>query len=324
VPRPEADFEAFRDQLVDLFHSGASYDSLRIWLQEHEISVTSRTIQRRFAQWGVRKRNPPVEVSDDIQQRVWDLFFQLGLNDDEILQVLHNEGFMITKKSLRTIRVQLGLKRRLDDPVERARALNAAKRLLQHEIQSGSPIVERFGYRFVRSFLQQKNHHFSIHIIAKACRTVCPDAVERRRSDLQRQRGEYIVPGPNYIWSIDGYDKLKPYGIEIYACIDAYARCIMWIYVGVSNHTQVSAVRQYLDTVEQSGFQPYIVRSDRGSETPMLANAHWQLRLGTDPSVRFEDCYLYGTSSANQRIESWWGQLSKNNIFLYRVSISYG
>ena len=41
-------------------------------------------------------------------------------------------------------------------------------------------------------------------------RLLNPQGIERRTNDLQRQRGEYIVPGPNYIWSIDGHDKLAP------------------------------------------------------------------------------------------------------------------
>ena len=44
--------------------------------------------------------------------------------------------------------------------------------------------------------------------------------------------------------------KLQPYGIEVYAAIDAYSRYIIWIYVGISARTQVSVVRQYLDTVK--------------------------------------------------------------------------
>ncbi|KAH8725979.1 hypothetical protein GQ44DRAFT_759030 [Phaeosphaeriaceae sp. PMI808] len=57
-----------------------------------------------------------------------------------------------------------------------------------------------------------------------------------------RRRGEYIVPGPNWVWSIDGHEKLKPYGIQIYACIDAYSRYIFgfwWILVSDLRHVIV-------------------------------------------------------------------------------------
>ena len=50
-----------------------------------------------------------------------------------------------------------------------------------------------------------------------------PDGVYRRANDLQRHRGEYIVPGPNQLWLIDDYCKLSFYSIEIYAAIDAYS-----------------------------------------------------------------------------------------------------
>lgn len=32
-----------------------------------------------------------------------------------------------------------------------------------------------------------------------------------------------MIPGPNYLWSLDGYDKLKAYEIQVYACIDAHS-----------------------------------------------------------------------------------------------------
>jgi hypothetical protein len=45
------------------------------------------------------------------------------------------------------------------------------------------------------------------------------------------------VPGPDYIWLIDGHDKLSLFGIDIYVCIDAYSRAIIWVYIGISNRT---------------------------------------------------------------------------------------
>lgn len=330
MPRIYIDIEPYKDELIDLVQCddghGYTYEELRDWLfDEHNISIQPRTIRRRFAEWGVRKLNKNASDSsyDEIKRHIWTLFFDVGLNDIEILRVLNRQGFNIRYKKLRTFRFQLGLKRRLDDPHERAIALTTVRQILEEAVTTNSPIVERIGYRLVRSALQQRNHHFTYRMVAEACRTVFPEAVARRRNDQQRRRGEYIVPGPNYIWSIDGYDKLRSYGIQIYACIDAYSRCIIWIYVGISNRTQVSVVRQYFDTVQKNGFQPAIVRSDRGTETSMLANAHWQLRYSSDSTILFEDSYLYGTSTANERIEAWWGQLSKGSLFVYRVSISY-
>ena len=152
-------------------------------------------------------------------------------------------------------------------------------------------------------------------------RDAIPNTVALRRQDVQRQRGEYIVPGPNYIWSIDGYDKLAPYGIEIYAGIDAYSRYMIWIYIGISNRTAVSVLRQYLLVIESMQQQPHFVRSDRGSETVLLASAHHQLLQAYEADIPFDQTYFYGTSTSNQRIESWWGQLTKGLLFRWRVCI---
>jgi len=81
-----------------------------------------------------------------------------------------------------------------------------------------------------------------------------PVGLSRRTNDLNRKRGEYIVPGPNFIWSIDGHDKLAHWGFQIYGGIDAYARNIVWMYVGTSNRTAKSVLQQYLNVCSTTRF----------------------------------------------------------------------
>ncbi|KAL4788820.1 hypothetical protein BDV19DRAFT_375124 [Aspergillus venezuelensis] len=85
---------------------------------------------------------------------------------------------------------------------------------------------------------------------------LAPEAVQRRLYNLQRHRGAYSIPGPNFIWSVDGYLKLAPYGVEIYAAINAYPRYIIWVYVSISSRTAVSVLCQFLDTLEITATQP--------------------------------------------------------------------
>jgi hypothetical protein len=113
--------------------------------------------------------------------------------------------------------------------------------------------------------------------------------------------------------------KLAQYGIEIYASIDAYSRYIIWIYVGISSRTAVSVLRQFLDVVQVTQYQPRLIRSDRGTETILLAEAHHKLQQSNNLEIQLPECYLYGTSTANQRIEAWWLQLTKGLLFRYRV-----
>jgi hypothetical protein len=166
------------------------------------------------------------------------------------------------------------------------------------------------------------HHQFeSSDRLFSAVKTLYPEGIARRKQDMQRHRGQYIVPGPNFVWSIDGHLKLAFGGIEIYAAIDAYSRYIPWFYCGISGRTTVSVAKQYVEVLQKTGKQPHFLRSDRGTETMMCANAHWQLSQCHDVDIAFKDCFMYGTSTANQRIESWWSQLSKGQLIMWRVSV---
>jgi hypothetical protein len=118
---------------------------------------------------------------------------------------------------------------------------------------------------------------------------------------------------------------LSPFGFEIYAAIDAYSRCIIWIYVGVSGRVSLSVVRQFLLVILEKGYIPYIVRSDRGKETPLAAEVHFALSrtMQDNPQFQLRDCWYYGTSTTNQRIESWWSGLQKSQLYRWRVSNAF-
>ena len=134
-----------------------------------------------------------------------------------------------------------------------------------------------------------------------------------RTPGMRRKRQEnYIVPGPDWLWCLDGHDKLARYGIEIYGSVDAYSRKIIWFYVGVSNRTQVSVLHQYLHTIKTLGYCPNYLRTDRGMETPMMADAYYYLHHtaclhddtisdGAFDTICFADCYLFGKSTGTSR-----------------------
>ena len=104
-----------------------------------------------------------------------------------------------------------------------------------------------------------------------------PDGNELRRRLTLRKGGQFIVKGPNRVWSIDGHDKLSCFGFKIYGCIDAYSWYIIWCYVGHSNRTQISVSKQYLETVCIMGKFPKLIRSDMGRELALLCASHLPL-----------------------------------------------
>ncbi|KAI9882893.1 MAG: hypothetical protein M1823_005351 [Watsoniomyces obsoletus] len=255
-----------------------------------------------------------------MRMRIAALFLECCFEDGDILDVLLKEGYQIGRPALVRIRKELGLRRRMA-LTDKDEANRQRKLLVQREFDKGA--IQGYGRGTLYYHLRSQGCVASRDRAFRALKEIDPEGVAARTKDLQRHRGEYIVPGPNYVWSMDGYCKLAPYGIEIYAAIDAYSRYVIWLYVGVSSRTSVSVLKQYLCVVQDGGIVPRILRSDRGTETTLCANAHHMLRSqqsyeSTGNNCTLESCYFYGTSTANQRIEAWWAQLSKGALFNWR------
>ena len=71
-----------------------------------------------------------------------------------------------------------------------------------------------------------------------------PEGVHNRAHHKLRRR-KYMFKGPNFIWHIDGYDKLKPFRFCIHGAIDGYSRHIMWLEVGSSNNNPLIIANYY-------------------------------------------------------------------------------
>ena len=81
-----------------------------------------------------------------------------------------------------------------------------------------------------------------------------------------------------YAISMDGYCKFDHWGIQIYAGIDVHSRHIHWVYVGITGRSAVSVLAQYAATLRYTGVAPQILRTDRGAETLLAADAHYMVR----------------------------------------------
>jgi hypothetical protein len=68
-------------------------------------------------------------------------------------------------------------------------------------------------------------------------------------------------------------------------------------------------MKYFLLAVQKHGF-PKRVRSDKGGETDLVAECQVSFRRDQKPDILFHKAYIYGPSTANQRIESWWNLLT--------------
>ena len=130
----------------------------------------------------------------------------------------------------------------------------------------------------------------------------------KNRSQKNFTRRKYTSVGPNYMWHIDGYDKLKPFGFAIHGAIDGYSRKILWLHIGIisNNNPRVIASYYLRCVLRLSNVIPMIVRSDRGSENVVLAGIQEYFRHNGADQFAGRNSFRYGTSTANQRIEAWW------------------
>ena len=96
-----------------------------------------------------------------------------------------------------------------------------------------------------------------------------PQNVDKRRRRRLRRR-KYHSLGPNFVWHIDGHDKLKPYGISIHGCIDGYSRRIIWLEVAASNKVPELIAKHYLDAIKQMEGNPKTVKADNANHPTFL------------------------------------------------------
>ena len=126
---------------------------------------------------------------------------------------------------------------------------------------------------------------------------------ERRRQHSIRRR-QYINPGPDFAWHIDGYDKLKLWGFPIHGAIDGYSRKMLWLKVARTNNSPDMIGSCYLQTVGRLGGCPVKLITDIGTENGLAASIQYFFRNNSE-------AHQYVASPRNQRVEGWWSQFTK-------------
>lgn len=245
-------------------------------------------------------------VRDDVQTRdeIIRDYFDLGLTAPEIalfLACMH--GIRISLRQLKRILRRLGCTRRrnLSDLQEIVEAVET-------ELAGSGRLL---GYRAMHQRLV--NHHRLVttrEVVRHTLRIFDPEGVELRSRQRLRRR-VYRCKGPNYLWHIDGYDKLKPFGFCVHGAIDGFSRRILWLEVASSNNDPRIVAQYYLDCVQQLGGTARIVRGDRGTENGNVAAIQRFFRRSADDDFAGDKSFMFGKSTSNQRIEAWWGRLRK-------------
>eukprot|EP00111_Clytia_hemisphaerica_P011824 TCONS_00034751-protein len=230
-------------------------------------------------------------------------YFNRGYDYEEILLSLTElHSITISIRKLHRILRRLNLYRRKHGSDTRL-VISFINRQLEG---SGSSL----GYRLMHQRCVQNGIRTTRKNVALILKSLDPEGVERRTRNVLRRR-QYWSNGPNYVWHLDRYDKLKPYGFGIHGAIDGFSRRIIWLKVAVSNKDPAVVSNFYLDAVQNLSGIPRKVVGDRGTENIYIAAAQRFLRRSGNDQSAGEMSFKYGKSITNQRIEAWWSMLRR-------------
>lgn len=319
--RPRVDLEPYKPEIVGLFEKKMKSDDICKHLKrQHDIQISSRTLTKRLQLWGVKKKTESNTSNQALHARIKNLFFELGLSDQDIVTVLHDEGYEVSHRTLRRLRHQLGIRLRLDSPAQQQAQVREILDALTEEMNKGT--IEGYGKELLHNHFRSKGHVFARDRLYSVYRMLRPETVEHRTNDVHRcpLPPPKALAGPNLTWHVNGYSKLANFGFRIHAEIDSYSRYVLWIHIGVEAHMAMGVVKNHIETVSSKNRQPRTLRSDLEAEVPLLAEAHFALRRATEPDVQREQCCAPGRATETHRIESWWAQLAKSVVTLYHVS----
>ena len=221
------------------------------------------------------------------------MYFNLGMSYREIIFMLTNaHGIELSERHLKRILALNNFRRRtytnLADVVQ----------FIEQQLQGSGQL---HGYRIMHAKCRQNGLRVRKEDVRVILKCLDPTGVTARTARRLIRRS-YFAQGPNYVWHVDGYDKLKPFGLCISGCIDGYFRKIMWLNVYNTNNDPKLVGGYFIETVMECGGFPRKVRADRGTENGHIC-AFQKFFHRNDLGERV---YIEGSSINNQRIESWW------------------
>lgn len=238
-------------------------------------------------------------VADEIEianQNVIDLvkkYFFLRYTYAEICVMLETQhNITMSTRNLRRIIKGENLKR---------------KNIIESDMETivGATITEvngsgmSLGYRLLWQRCRQK-YQLSVKqsTVLEILRIVDSQGIEKR-SRYRLKRRMYKVPGPNYLWHVDGHDKLKTFGFAIHGCVDGFSRKLLWLTVSTTNNKPQVIVYCYLQCLKEFDLIPAVVRSDRGTKNQVSELLQMALRYNHEDENAGENCFFKGKSTAN-------------------------
>ena len=226
----------------------------------------------------------------------------------KMLEVKH--GVHISLRSLQRYLQEKNLKRKniIESPFEK---------IILAIMQEHNDCGLNLGYRSMWLRLR-KRYDLTVkqNTVLRILNLIDPEGVDKR-SRYKLKRRQYKVRGPNHVWHIDGFDKLKKFGFAIHGCVDGFSRKVLWLKTSTTNNNPKVIAYYYLKCVQNLNCVPSVVRSDKGTENTIVEILQQGLRHYHTDEYSKGKSFIKGKSTANERIEKFWRQLINHSMNFY-------
>ena len=163
------------------------------------------------------------------------------------------------------------------------------------------------GYRALHKKIRQV-HDLKVprDVVYAAMYDAYPDVLEQRAPQFKKKKPKdhFSSPGPNFVHSLDGHDKLMGYQnctfpLAVYGCIDTCSRKVLWAKAWITNSDPNVIGRFYLEYLYKTKTIASKLRLDKGAETGVMSTMHAFLRQNHGDMDPMETV-IFGPSTANQ------------------------
>jgi phosphinothricin acetyltransferase len=210
--RRKINVDAYKDDIIALLAQKLSLREISAALkQKHGVNISGITIQRRLQIWEIPwRQRAPQGVSDrpDLIARVKALLTEGKYSTKEILDILSDEGFPISDRTLRKIRIGLGIRLRVDDPEKLDAKLTTMKTKRTPPQKIIRPVKEAYLPQ-----IRDINTHYILNTSLTFARAPPPfESYSAKMHDLASQGLPYMVTVDRTQKAADGTDFVLAYG----------------------------------------------------------------------------------------------------------------
>ncbi len=173
---------------------------IRGWLASQGVQISKNTLSTRVVAWEASRSTRTAASEPALLAAIEQEFFTTHHDDQAIADAITTQGLPTTRNQVEEVRLAHGWRRRhYGDAVAEARAETFAR--VQAALQEGT--CRCYGRGLLQSYLRLSGYIAREDDVRDALAHFDPQGTKARRRGPSRRHpgGEFIVPGPDFLWS---------------------------------------------------------------------------------------------------------------------------